>query len=189
MRRHYRWLLMIFAAALAGCGGSRPGPSSPARPPAALLPQAAAPAAAAVAEPPASEPPAPALPAVEATPAVAVPKEANLTLSVSETIAGPEEETLSQTKVYVDGQPAGETHIGPKSQPKTWGARLSPGNHLFRFEQWALSKDNEWAALPAEWQPRERFVRVDEKTRAVVGLRFYEAGRRHNVQTSREALP
>lgn len=118
----------------------------------------------------------------------AVPSDSNFVLSVSEAVAGPEEDTPAYAKVYIDGKPAGETPKGPKSQEKKWGAHLSPGNHLFRFEYWVLPGAGDWGLLDDQWQPTERFIRIEEGGRTAVPLKFYEGGRKHSLQTSREPL-
>ncbi|HBL16200.1 MAG: hypothetical protein A2X36_11460 [Elusimicrobia bacterium GWA2_69_24] len=125
-------------------------------------------------------------PPVLPTPPVPVPADANLVLSVSEAISGSEEDVLSQTRVFIDGAAAGETHIGPKSAEKRWGLKLAPGNHLFRFEQWVFLPPLSWAPLGADWQPRERFIRVEGASRTVISLRFFDGDRRHSLQSSRE---
>lgn len=117
-----------------------------------------------------------------------VSKDANFVLSVSEVVGSPEEDVASQAKVYVDQALAGETWLGPKSREKRWGARLAPGNHLFRCEYWVQAGTAPAAALDAQWQPRERFIRVEEATRAVMTLKFLDRGLRHEVQLGREPL-
>lgn len=125
----------------------------------------------------------PPLPAAEE-----VPADANFVLSLSEAAASVEEDTPSYAKIFVDGQPAGETAVGPKSRERRWGLRLDSGNRLFRFEYWVLPSSGPWAALDAQWQPTERFIRVVEGERAVVSLKFYDGARRHDFQISREPL-
>ncbi|MBI3553452.1 MAG: hypothetical protein HY077_13230 [Elusimicrobia bacterium] len=115
-----------------------------------------------------------------------VAADANVLLLVAEAVGGPEEDLGSYTKVFVDNQPVGQTQMAPRSAQKRWGARLAPGNHLFRFEKWNLPMVGDWAALDAQWQPPERFIRMDEGTRAVVRLKFFDSGRGHNLQIARE---
>lgn len=128
----------------------------------------------------------PPAPVVLPTPPVPVPADADFILAVADSIASSEEDLLSQTKVFMDGKPIGETHVGPKSEEKRWGMRLEPGNHLFRFEQWVFTPPAVWGPLDPAWQPRERFIRIEEGSRAVLTLRFSEGGRRHTVQFARE---
>lgn len=132
-----------------------------------------------------SSEPAPA-PVVLPTSPVPVPEDANFVLTTFEAIAGSEGDVLSQTRVFMDGKPLGETHIGPKSKEKRWGMRLEPGNHLFRFEQWVFTPPATWAPLAAEWQPRERFVRVEKANRAAVTLKFQEDDRGYSLLFIRE---
>ncbi len=134
----------------------------------------------------AARPEPPPVPVVLPTPPVPVPEDADFVLAVVDAIASSEEDVLSQAKVFMDGKPLGETHIGPKSAEKRWGMRLEPGNHLFRFEQWVFTAPASWGPLDSAWQPRERFVRIEEGSRAVLSLRFSEGGRRHTVQFARE---
>lgn len=120
-------------------------------------------------------------------PAPAIPSDANFVLSVSEAVAGPEEDIPAYLKVTVDGNRAGETPSGPKSQEKKWGARLPPGNHLFGFEYWVASSSGAWTMLDSQWQPVERFIRIEGETRTSVSLKFYEGARRHDARISRQA--
>ncbi|MEK9144244.1 MAG: hypothetical protein AAB339_01390, partial [Elusimicrobiota bacterium] len=128
----------------------------------------------------------PPAPGVLPTPPLPVPEDADFVLAVVDSISSSEEDILSQTKAFMDGKPIGETHIGPKSAEKRWGMRLEPGNHLFRFEQWVFTPPAAWGPLDPAWQPRERFIRIEEGSRAVLTLRFSEGGRRHIVQFARE---
>jgi hypothetical protein len=117
-----------------------------------------------------------------------IPTDANFLIVASEAVSGPEQDIGSYVKVLVDGKEAGQTPTGPKSAEKKWGAVLPPGNHLFRFEHWVQPLPEEWTPLKAEWQPPERFVRVDGNQRTVVTLKFVDGGRRHSLQVSREPL-
>ena len=128
----------------------------------------------------------PPAPTVLPTPPVPVPMDADFVLVVAESIASSEEDLLSQTKAFMDGKAIGETHVGAKSEEKRWGMRIEPGNHLFRFEQWVFTPPSAWGPLDPAWQPRERFIRIEEGSRAVLTLRFSEGGRRHTVQFVRE---
>lgn len=132
-------------------------------------------------------PPAPLLPGhVRPAPSAAIPADANFVLAVSEAIASLEEDTASYTKIFIDGQPAGETAVGPRSQERRWGRRLEAGNHLFRFEYQVLPSTGDWTALDAQWQPTERFIRIEGGARTSAALKFYEGARRHDLRVSRE---
>ena len=131
--------------------------------------------------------PAPATPGrAKPAPAPVIPADANIILTVSEAVASLEEDTASYTKVFVDGEPAGETSVGPRSQERQWGRRLEPGNHLFRFEYQVLPSTGDWTPLEAQWQPTERFVRIEGGAKTLVALKFYDGARRHDLQISRE---
>ncbi len=117
-----------------------------------------------------------------------IPPGANFLLIVSEAVAAPEDDLSSYAKVYVDGQLVGQTSTEPKSREKKWGDVLAVGNHLFRFEQWVLPFPGEWTPMQASWQPPERFVRVEPDQRTIVALKFFDGGRRHSLQVSREPV-
>ena len=119
-------------------------------------------------------------------PPVVIPADANFLLMVSEAIASPEDDVLSYTKVFIDGQPAGQTPIAAKSKEKAWGDVLAAGNHLFRFEGWVLPLPGEWTPLAAQWQPPERFIRIEPGQHTGVALKFFDAGRRHSLRITRE---
>lgn len=148
--------LALAAALLAACGGAAPlvGPA----------------------------PGAPAVPAPEIPAPPPIPKDANVVLTVSEAVPGPDQDTAAYVKVFVDGKEAGQTAIGPKSQDKQWGAALEPGNHLFRFELWTLPLPGEWSPLSVQWQPPERFIRVMPGARTLIFLKFQDGGRRHTLK-------
>lgn len=129
--------------------------------------------------------PAPLLPA-HGRPAAAIAPDANFILQISEAVASREEDTASFTKIFIDGTLAGETEVGPRSQERLWGRRLDAGNHLFRFEYQILPGTGEWAALDAQWQPTERFIRVERGGRTRADLKFYDGARRHELRLSRE---
>ena len=126
---------------------------------------------------------------VALAPELAMSADANFVLTVSEAVGTPEEDTASYTQIVIDGRPAGRVPIGPRSQQRKWGARLEIGNHLFRFEQWRLPPAGDWGPLDAQWQPNERFIRVERGARTSVVLKFYEGGRKHEEQIAREPLP
>lgn len=147
------------AAALAGCAGARVEKTQ--------------------AGPPKAPPP----------PPFVAPASANVELVVAEAVAGPEEDVASFTKVFIDGQLVGQTAVGQKSQERRWAGRVPGGNRLFRFEQWYLPHVGDWAALDAQWQPPERFVRVDDAARTTIALKFSEGARRYELNVSRQQLP
>jgi hypothetical protein len=117
-----------------------------------------------------------------------VPADANFMLVVSEAVGTPEEDIPSYVKVFVDGQPAGQTPIDAKSKEKKWGDKLRPGNRLFRFEQWIQPFQGEWTPLAAQWQPPERFIRIEANQRAMITMKFLDGGRRFTSQLSRDPL-
>jgi hypothetical protein len=121
-------------------------------------------------------------------PPKAVPSDANFVLVVSEAVGDPSKDLGSYTKIFVDNQLAGQTETGPKSSDKKWGARLEAGNHLFRFEKWNLPTVGDWAALDSQWQPPERFIRVEAATRVTAKLKFYDDGRGRDLTITRQAL-
>ncbi len=118
-----------------------------------------------------------------------VPVEANFIVTVSEAVADADEDVSAFTKVFVDGKPAGQTEIAPKSKEKKWGLALPDGNHLIRFEQWYLPLPGEWTPLGPQWQPEERFIRVERGLRTLVALKFSDGERRYSLQISREPIP
>ncbi len=117
-----------------------------------------------------------------------VKPESNFVLTVYEVVETPEEDVLSYTRVYIDGQFAGETTAGPKSSEKTWETRLDAGNHLVSFERWAVGAGGALEKLPEEMQARERFVRVETGKRTKVLIKFFDRGRRHVPRVTRESL-
>ena len=106
-----------------------------------------------------------------------VEEAANFELVSVDAVPNAEDEGVAYTRVLVDGAEAGKTPVGPRSQPKTVRLRLSPGNRPVRLEQWVLPPVGEWTPLPADRQPRERFVRVEDGTIARVTLRYGVDGR------------
>jgi hypothetical protein len=158
------FLAVAAAAVLGGCRGAAPIVGRPAAP----APETERAAEAAIAQPP------------------PIPADANVLLTVTEAVAAPEHDLPAYVKVFVDQKPAGQTAIGPKSAPKSWGAVLEPGNHLFRFEGWMLPLPGEWTPLAVQWQPPERFIRVEAGRRTLVSLKFIDGGRRSSIQVWRE---
>ena len=120
--------------------------------------------------------------------AFVIPAEATFILTVSEAVGNPDEDLPSFVKVFVDGREAGRTATEPKSKERRWGEAVAPGNHLFRFEVWVQPTVGEPAPVRADWQPPERFIRVEPGQRTLVSLKFVDGGRRHALQTQREPL-
>ena len=121
----------------------------------------------------------------------AVPGDANFVVAVSQAVADPGEEAVSYLKVSIDGKGAGQTPAGAKSSEKKWGAHLPAGNHLFRFEYWVSTSTGgagPWSPINAQWQPTERFIRIEDKERLTVTLKFHDGGRKHSYQISRDAV-
>ena len=130
----------------------------------------------------------PAVNIIPTEPPAAISSSANFVLVVSEAIGSPDEDLGSYTKVFLDGQEFGRTPVGPKSQEKEWGGKLDVGNHLFRFEKWDLPAVGDWGLLDAQWQPPERFIRVEPGQRTVVRLKFYDSGHGHSLQIARDPI-
>ena len=107
------------------------------------------------------------------------PLAANLEVTVEEAVGSSEADGYAYARVFVGGRELGQTEAGPRSAPKRWSGRLEPGNHPLRLEYWTLPGVGEWERLPADWQPRERFVRVEAGKRTRMRLRFTDGGRRH----------
>lgn len=167
MRMAWRWAAVVLAGAAAlACAHQAPIP--PAQP-AASLPTAK--------------------PVIPSSPPVVISTQSDVVLTVSETVNSAEDDIASYTKVYVDNLPSGQTDIGPKSQPKHWGAVLPPGNHLFRFETWDLPPSGEWEMLDPQWEPPERFIRVLDGQKTDISLRYYDHGFKNELTISQEAQP
>ncbi len=163
-----RLLFLAAALAAAACSAPQTRTSVPPTAPGASLPSAK--------------------PVIPVTPPVAIPQDANFEVQVDEVVDSAEDDIASYTKVYVDNAPAGQTQIDAKSKQKKWVARLAPGNHLFRFEKWNLPPTGDWQMLDPQWQPPERFIRVDEGQKTTVALRFYDGGRKFDLGITRAPL-
>ncbi len=124
----------------------------------------------------------PSRPLFAETPEVADP---NFILVVSQAVPDPSLDGVSYTKVFVDGREAGRTDVGPKSQERTLKLKLPPGNQPIRLEQWILPPAGEWVRLDDEFQPRERFVRIEDGTVARLELRFAENEGSNTLSLSR----
>lgn len=110
---------------------------------------------------------------------------ANFLLVVSEAVPDPSEDGVSYTKIFVDGREAGATEVGPKSQEHTLKLKLPPGNLPIRLEQWVLPPAGEWTRLGDEFQPRERFVRIEDGSVVRLELRFAENEGSNTLSLSR----
>ena len=115
-----------------------------------------------------------------------IPADANVFVTVSEAVASQEEDIPAYLRIFIDGVALGQTPTEPKSKEKKWGEVVAPGNHLFRFEHWIKPIEGEWTPLAGQWQPPERFIRVDAQQRMTVALKFLENGRRFTLQVSRQ---
>jgi hypothetical protein len=113
-------------------------------------------------------------------------KDPNFILVVSETVPNPDEDGISFTKVFVDGQEAGRTAVGRKSEERTLKLKLSLGNQPLRLEQWVLPAVGEWTRVDDALQPRERFVRIEDGTIARLELRFTDGEATNTLSLSRE---
>lgn len=112
------------------------------------------------------------------------PPASNFVLTVYEVVANPEEDSSVFAEVLVDGQSAGRTPEGPRSQPKTWAALLPEGNRLLKF----IVRDSTGPWSEAR-QPRERFFRVEPGMRTSVVLKYYDRGRKHDLAVDRQPKP
>lgn len=123
--------------------------------------------------------------------AVAVPPKPgdNLVLTVRESVDTPEEDTTTYGRIFLNGEPAGRTELSPKSAPKRWGARLPEGNQLLRFEVWDSTGSEPGDRRADDFQPRERFFRVEAGLRTLVDLKFRDKGRAYDFEVARESLP
>jgi hypothetical protein len=139
---------------------------------------------------PAAPGPAPVPPVPEAVRAPAQPaevKDPNFILVVSETVPNPDNDGISFTKVFVDGQEVGRTAVGRKSEERTLKLRLPAGNQPVHFEQWILPGVGEWTRVDDALQPRERFVRIEDGSIARLELRFTDGEATNTLSLSREA--
>ncbi|MFA6319011.1 MAG: hypothetical protein WC943_16495 [Elusimicrobiota bacterium] len=114
---------------------------------------------------------------------------ANFEVTAVEVVESAEADAVGFVKVYVDNELAGQTQAGPRSSERKWQGSLAPGNRLLRFEAWTAGPLGEPEPMPEEFQPRERFVRVEEGSLTKVLLRFTDGGRKSVLQVGREPLP
>ena len=148
--------------------------------------------AAACAGPRAGAPGRPATPAVAARPLrplfVEAPevKDPNFVLVVTEAVPDPADDGISYTKVFVDGREAGRTEVGRKSEEHVLKLKLPAGNQPIRLEHWILPGVGDWARVDDAFQPRERFVRVEDGTIVRLELHFAEGEGSNTLALKRE---
>lgn len=116
-------------------------------------------------------------------------KDPNLILVVTESVPDPADDGVSFTKVFVDGQEAGKTGVGRKSEERALKLKLPDGNQPLRLEHWVLPPVGEWTRLEDARQPRERFVRIEAGTVVRLSLRFAEGEVSNTLTLSRENAP
>lgn len=104
--------------------------------------------------------------------AVVAVKDPNFEAVIAETVPNVDDEGVSFTKIFVDGNEAGKTGVGPRSQEKHVRLKLPTGNQPIRLEHWLLPPVGEWTILPESRQPRERFVRIEDGTIARLTVRY-----------------
>ncbi|MEK7389271.1 MAG: hypothetical protein AAB036_06205 [Elusimicrobiota bacterium] len=119
---------------------------------------------------------------------VAEVKDPNFELLVLETVPNADDDGVSFTKIFVDGQEIGKTPVGPRSQEKRARLKLPAGNVPMRLEHWLLPAAGEWTRLGDARQPRERFVRIENGVMNQLTLRFGADGA-PSLQMSRAAFP
>jgi hypothetical protein len=133
-------------------------------------------------------PPVAPVPAAVSAPAQpAEVKDPNFILVVSETVPNPDEDGISFTKVFVDGQEVGRTAVGRKSEERTLKLKLPVGNQPLHLEQWVLPGVGEWTRVDDALQPRERFVRIEDGSIARLELRFTDGEASNQLILSRES--
>ena len=115
-------------------------------------------------------------------------KNPNFELIVVEAVPNVDDEGVSFTKIFVDGNESGKTAVGPRSQEKHAQLRLPAGNLPVRLEHWFLPPIGEWTLMSEALQPRERFVRIEEGMIARLTLR-YGPGGPPTIVITREAAP
>ena len=163
MKRSYAFAALTL---LAACGAPRKAavPAAPAGPAAPL----------------------PVPPALRAPQEPAEVKDPNFILVVSESVPNPDDDGISFTKVFVDGQEVGKTAVGRKSEERTLKLKLPLGNQPPRLEQWVLPGVGEWTRVDDPLQPRERFVRIEDGTIARLELRFSDGEASNTLTLSRQ---
>jgi hypothetical protein len=116
-------------------------------------------------------------------------KDPNFVLVVSEAVQDPSDDGVSYTKVFVDGREAGRTEVGKKSEEHALKLKLPPGNQPIRLEHWVLPAAGDWTRLDDAFQPRERFVRVEDGTIVRLELHFSEGEGSNTLALKREPAP
>ena len=111
--------------------------------------------------------------------------EANLIIIVNEVVQNEQEDGFVFTLVYLNGTLRGQTDVGAKSSQRSWETWLAPGNYLLRLEQWAVPQEGEPSVLARDFQPRERFVKVEGGKLTEVRLKFFDRGRRNSLKIAR----
>ena len=114
-------------------------------------------------------------------------KDPNFILVVSESVPNPDDDGISFTKIFVDGQEAGKTAVGRKSEERELKLKLPDGNRALRLEHWVLPGVGEWTRVDDALQPRERFVRIEDGSIARVELRFTDGEAAHSLTLSRQS--
>lgn len=104
------------------------------------------------------------------------PAECNFQLLVDETILDPAQEGESYTVVLVDGVEAGRTAMGPRGTQKRLLLKLPLGNRPLHLEHWVRSPRSEFGPVSPDFQPRERFVRVESGFVTRAFLRYNASG-------------
>jgi|GEM_PF-1785367 len=135
---------------------------------------------------PAPVPARPPKPLFSETPEVNDP---NFVLVVSEAVQDPSDDGVSYTKVFVDGREVGRTEVGKKSEEHVLKLKLPLGNQPIRLEHWVLPAVGDWTRLDDEFQPRERFVRVEDGTVVRLELHFSEGEGSNTLALTREPAP
>ena len=112
----------------------------------------------------------------------------SIIVEVYEVMTSREEEAITSTWIYAGGRLAGKTSAGLTSVKKRWEGRLEVGNHPLRFQRWRIIDDNTWIPDRKERQPKERFVRVLEGMQTRVRIKYYDGGRKHEIQIERAPM-
>ncbi len=121
----------------------------------------------------------------EGTPIASPP---SIIVEVYEVVTSREKEAITSTWIYAGGRLAGKTSAALKSVKKRWEGRLKAGNHPLRFQRWRLVDDHTWIPDRRERQPKERFVRVLEGMQTRVMIKYYDGGRKHEIQIKRAPM-
>lgn len=119
---------------------------------------------------------------------IQAPGPPSIIVEVYEVVTSREKEAITCTWIYAGGRLAGKTTAALKSVKKRWEGRLEAGNHPLRFQRWRLVDDHTWMPDRGERQPRERFVRVQEGLQTLVRIKYYDGGRKHDIQIERTPI-